>query len=205
MHKITCHFVHDHGLSPKMGGKVTNMSPMDHGRSAVDPLTFDLGPRRAWVWLTVGIALLTIAESVALAALVSSLVPATVAGLIDVLVMIPTLCVVVAIGSALTGRVTVDSDQLQLRFGLLGGARVPRADIARAERFVPALIRPIGLGIAIPIGSQQATVTRGGQAPYVRLRLHRPINVRTVLWRRGRVNELVMSTRNPDQLIAALV
>ncbi len=46
---------------------------MDHIRSAADPLTFDLGPRRAWVWLTVGVALLTVAECVALAAMILGL------------------------------------------------------------------------------------------------------------------------------------
>jgi hypothetical protein len=181
------------------------MSRMDRIRSAADPLTFDLGPRRAWVWLTMGVALLTVAEFVALAAMVHALVPEPAGWVIDALIMIPTLVIVIAIGSALTGRVTVDADQLDLRFGLLGGARVPRADIARVERFVPAVIRPIGLGIAIPLGSRQATVTRGGEACYVRVLLDRPINVRTALWHQGSANELVMSTRTPDQLIAALI
>jgi hypothetical protein len=181
------------------------MSRMDHIRSAPDPLTFDLGPRRAWVWLTVGLTLLTVAECVGLAAIVHSLVPTPAGWLIDALIMIPTVGGVIAVGSALTGRVMVDCDQFQLRFGLLGGACVPRADIARVERFVPALIRPIGIGLVIPLGCRQATVTRGGQAAYVRVLFDRPIDVRTALWRKGYANELVMSTRTPDQLIAALV
>jgi hypothetical protein len=181
------------------------MSRMDHTRSASDLLTFDLGPRRAWVWLTLGVALLAVAESVGLAAIVHALLPALLAWVVDALIVLPTVGFVIVIGSALTGRVIVDADQLVLRFGLLGGARVPRADIARVERFVPALIRPIGLGIDLPFGSRQATVTRGGQVPYVRVLLERPTNVRTALWRRAFASELVMSTRSPDQLIAALV
>jgi hypothetical protein len=152
-----------------------------------------------------GVALLTMAESVALAAIVHSLVPEAAACTIDALIMVPTVGIVIAIGSALTGRVTVDAEHLRLRFGLLGGALVPRAQIHRVERFAPALIRPIGLGIDIPLGCRQATVTRGGEATYVRVMLNRPIDVRTALWHRASADELVMSTRSPDQLIAALI
>jgi hypothetical protein len=172
--------------------------------SSADQLSFDLGPRRAWLWLSVGVAMLAAAESVGLAALTALLLPDPAACIVDLLLVLPTLGLVIAIASVLTGRVTVDAEQFRLRFGLLGGVRVPRADIVLAERFVPALIRPIGLGIVVPSGSRQATAWRGGQVPYVRVMLGRPILVRTALWRRSPVVELVMGTRSPDQLLAAL-
>jgi hypothetical protein len=166
--------------------------------------TFDLGPRSAWAWLTAGVTLLGLAESVALAALVHGLLPNRIGYLIDALIVVPTLGLLVAIGSALAGRIIVDAEQLRLQFGLLGGTRVLRADISSAERFVPAAIRPIGLGIDVPSGSQQATVFRGGQALFVRVLLDRPVEVRLALWRRASANELVMGTSSPDQVIAAL-
>lgn len=169
-----------------------------------DVHTFDLGPRSSWAWLTAGVTLLGIAESVALAALVHAVLPEWIGYLIDLLVVVPTVGLLIAIASGLSGRITVDAEQLQLHFGLLGGTRVARADISSAERFVPPLIRPVGLGIDVPSGSRQATVTRGGQALFVRVRLDRPTQVRVALWRRESANELVMSTASPDQLIAAL-
>jgi hypothetical protein len=180
------------------------MDPDQARESEAKPLSFDLGPRRAWAWLTVGVTLLAAAESVALAAICDALLPEPAACLVDLVIVLPTLGVVLAIASALGGRVTVDADQFRLRFGLLGGVRVPRADIIRAERFVPAVIRPIALGIDIPIGSRQATVSRGGQVRYVRVLLDRPACVRTVLWRRAPASELVVGTGAPDQLVAAL-
>ena len=181
------------------------MSAMDQAReSEAKPISFDLGPRRAWAWLTLGVSLLAAAESVALAAICSALLPEPAAGIVDLVIVVPTVAVVLAIGSALGGRITVDADQFRLRFGLLGGVRVPRADIVGVERFVPAVIRPIGLGIDVPIGSRQATVSRGGQVRYVRVLLGRPALVRTTLWRRAPADELVVGTGAPDQLVAAL-
>jgi hypothetical protein len=181
------------------------MSAMeDVEQSVPDVRTFDLGPRSAWAWLTAGITMLGVAESVALAALVHALLPAWVGYLIDALIVVPTLGLLVVIASALGGRITVDDTSLQLQFGLLGGAQVPRADINRAERFVPPSIQPIGLGIDVPSGSGQATVSRGGQVAFVRVLLNRPTEVRHALWRKESANELVMGTGAADQLIAAL-
>lgn len=166
--------------------------------------TFDLGPRTAWAWLTVGVALLGVAEGVALAALAHAVLPEPIGYVIDVLIIVPTLGLLVVIASVLVGRITVDAEQLRLQFGLLGGTQVPRAAINRAERFVPPAIRPIGLGIDVPSGSRQATVSRGGQALFVRVLLDRPVEVRIALWRRESASEIVMGTGSPDQLIAAL-
>jgi hypothetical protein len=166
--------------------------------------TFNLGPRPAWAWLTAGVTLLGIAEIVALSALVHALLPALVACSIDALIAVPTLALLVAIASALTGRITVDDDHLQLRVGLLGGAQVSRADIVRVERFVPSTIRPIGLGVGAPAGARQVTATLGGQAVFVRILLVRPVEMRIACWRRADADELVMGTGSPDQLIAAL-
>jgi hypothetical protein len=176
----------------------------DAEQSVPDLSTFDLGPRAAWAWLTAGVTLLGVAETVALAAVVHALLPERIGYLVDALIVVPTLGLLVAIASALGGRITVDADQLQLHFGLLGGTQVSRADISSAERFVPPVIRPVGLGIDVPSGSGQATVSRGGQVLFVRILLDRPADVRVALWRRERANELVMSTGSPDQLIAAL-
>ena len=192
-------------MHPCTIGRSGNMSPMEDAEQSVpDVHTFDLGPRSAWAWLTAGVTLLGVAESVALAAIVHALLPNLIGYLIDVLIVVPTLGLLVAIGCALAGRITVDAEQLRLQFGRLGGTRVARADINSAERFVPAAIRPIGLGIDVPSGTQQATVFRGGQALFVRVLLDRPVEVRIMLWRRASANELVMGTGSPDQLIAAL-
>jgi hypothetical protein len=181
------------------------MSVMDGPAHSVPDLrTFDLGPRSAWAWLTVGVTLLGIAESVALAALVHALLPSPIEYLVDLVFVVPTLGLLIAIASALGGGITVDAEYLRLRFGLLGGARVPRADISRAEPFVPSVIRPVGLGIDVPAGSRQATVFRGGQVRFVRVFLDRPVEVRIALRRREKASELVVGTGSADQLISAL-
>jgi hypothetical protein len=195
----------DVDMYPWTGMCSGSMSSMDDVQPPVGEVrTFDLGPRPAWAWLTTGVALLGVAEIVALSALVHALLPGLFACMIDVLITVPTVALLVAIASALTGRITVDSDHLLLRFGLLGSARVPRADIARAERFIPSTTRPIGLGIGVPAGSRQVTATLGGQAVFVRVLLARPVEMRIAFWRRADANELVMGTGSPDQLIAAL-
>jgi hypothetical protein len=171
---------------------------------AAEVRTFSLGPRPAWAWLTTGVGLLGAAEIVAVSALVHALLPGLAACAIDVLITVPTIALLVAIASALTGRITVDADHLRLRVGLLGGARVRRADITRAERFIPTTTRPIGLGVAVPAGSRQVTATLGGQAVFVRVLLEQPVQMRIALWRRADADELVMGTDTPDQLIAAL-
>jgi hypothetical protein len=182
-----------------------DISPMeDAGHVLPAVRTFDLGPRSAWAWLTAGICLLALAESVAFAAIVHALLPLRIGYAIDVLIGVPTLCLLVAIASVLCGRITVDPETLWLRFGLLGGARVPRADINSAERYVPAAIRPVGLGIDVPAGSHQATASRGGQVEFVRLLLAHPVQVRVAPWRTETASELLMGTGSPDQLIAAL-
>jgi hypothetical protein len=180
------------------------MSKVEQAPGSGTKLSFDLGPRRAWAWLTLGVTLLAAAESLALAAICSALLPEPAACIVDLVIVGPAVAVVLAIASALGGRVTVDAEQFRLRFGLLGGIRVPRADIIRVERFVPTVIRPIGLGIDIPAGSRQATVSRGGQVRYVRVLLQRPTVVRTALWRRAPAEELVVGTGAVDQLVAAL-
>jgi hypothetical protein len=172
--------------------------------STADELSFDLGPRRAWLWLSFGVTMLSVAESVGVVAITDALLPGLAAAVVVLLLVLPMVVIVISIASALTGRVTVDAEQLRLRFGLLGGVRVPRADIVLAERFVPTLIQPIGLGIVVPPGSTQATAWRGGPVPYVRVKLGRPILVRTTLWRRSPAVELVVGTKSPDQLVAAL-
>jgi hypothetical protein len=179
-------------------------SMADGEHSVPDVRSFDLGPRSAWAWLTTGVTALGVAEMVALVAVVHALLPGPLGYLVDVLIIVPTVAVLIAIASALTGRITVDAEHLRLQFGLLGGALVPRADIDRAEPFTPPAIRPIGLGIDVPAGSRQATVSRGGQVLFVRVLLKRPVQVRIALWRRAGANELVMGTGSPDQLIAAL-
>lgn len=192
-------------MHPCTGDSSGNMSPMQAADQSVpDVGTFDLGPRAAWAWLTVGVTMLGIAETVALAALVHALLPEPAGYLVDALIIVPTLGLLVAIASALGARITVDSERLRLQFGLLGGTEVPRADISSAEHFVPPAIRPIGLGIDVPSGSGQATAFRGGQVLFVRVLLDRPVEVRIALFRRESANELVMGTGTPDQLIAAL-
>jgi hypothetical protein len=189
-----------HPCTIACSGNMSLMEDVEHS----DVRSFDLGPRSPWIWLTTGVTLLGVAETVAVAALVHALLPAWIGYLIDALIVVPTLCLLVAIASALGGRITVDSTHLRLRFGLLGGTQVLRADINHAERFVPSSLRPVGLGLDVPSGSAQATVSRGGQAPFVRVLLDRPTEVRLALWRRESARELVMSTGAPDQLIAAL-
>lgn len=166
--------------------------------------TFDLGPRRAWAWLTVGVTFVGVAEVIGMAAILHAVLPLPVALLIDVLVAVPTFGLLVTIASALRGRITVDPEFLRLEFGLLGGAEVPRSQIHHAETYVPPAISPVGLGIDVPVGSLKATASRGGHPRFVRVHLDRPIEVRTALWRRARASELVMGTGEPDQLIAAL-
>jgi len=192
-------------MHPCTIGRSGNMSPMEDVEQSVPDLRiFDLGPRAAWAWLTAGITMLGLAECVALAALVHAVLPDRIGYLIDALIVVPTVGLLIAIASALGGRITVDAEYLRVQFGLLGGAEVAKANINRAERFVPALIRPIGLGIDVPAGSRQATVSRGGQVLFVRVLLERPVEVRIAGWRRESANELVMGTGSPDQLIAAL-
>ena len=190
---------------PGIGVRSGTMTAMEDAAQSVPPVeVFDLGPRVAWAWLTAGFGLLGIAESVALAALVHAVLPGPVGYLVDVLVIVPTFGLLIAIASGLGGRITVDAERLRLQFGLLGGAEVSKADIAGAERYEPPAIRPIGLGINVPSGSRQATASRGGQVLFVRVLLERPIQVRVALWRRESADELVMGTGSPDQLIAAL-
>ena len=167
--------------------------------------TFDLGPRQAWAWLTAGVTLLGSAEAIGLAALFHAVLPPPLAVTLDLAVGVPTAALLVAVASGLAGRITVDADELRLRFGLLGAARVPRGDIDRAERFTPSAVRPLGLGIDVPAGSEQATASRGGSdVVYVRVVLGRPVVVRFAFWRRAGANELVMGTSRPERLIAAL-
>jgi len=181
------------------------MSVMDDAAPTASSLrVFDLGPRTSWAWLTAGIALLGAAEVVAIAALAHAVLPGWIAAAIDALVGIPTVVLLVAFGSAMTGRITVDAEHLVLRFGLLGGARLPRAEIRRAERFASPAIRPVGLGIGVPSGSRQATATLGGPVVFVRVLLDRPVEVRLALFRRAKADEFVMGTGSPEQLIAAL-
>ncbi len=181
------------------------MSAMDEAPdSIIEQRSFDLGPRSAWLWLTLGGALLAVAETVALAAITSALLPDPAACLLDLALVLPTVAVVFTIASALTGRITLDPEQLRLRFGLLGGIRVPRADIVQAELFGPAANRPIGLGISLSAGSGQVTVWRGGPVPYVRVTLRRPAVVRTAVFRRSPVSQLVMGTEASHELVAAL-
>jgi hypothetical protein len=174
------------------------------GHSDAAPLVFDLGPRWAWGWLTLGVSLLTASEAIAAAAITDLILPAPLAIALNTVVLVPTVLILMAIASALSGRIVLDSQYLRLHFGLLGGAQVLRADIVHAERLMPLVIAPIGLGIDIPLGSSRLTVTRGGQVPYVRVFLGRPVEVRRALWRRGSANELVMGTKVPEKLIAAL-
>jgi hypothetical protein len=178
---------------------------MDAEESSVSTAcVFDLGPRSAWCWLTVGVGLLGAAEAIGLAAIFHAVLPRPVAGVFDLMVGIPTVGLLIAVASALTGRMMLDADHLRLRFGLIGSAIVPRGDISGVEVFAPAAVRPIGLGIDVPEGSQQATVSRGGRVPYVRILLDRPVEVRFSLWRRAEANELVVGTTAVDRLIAAL-
>jgi hypothetical protein len=181
-----------------------NINGMDEPGHSAGPQVFDLGPRLAWSWLTVGVSMLAVAEAVALAAITYALLPEALSFAVDAVVLIPTLAALIAVASALFGRIVVDSQQFRLYFGLLGGAAVARADIVRAERFMPMVIRPIGLGLGLPFGSGRLTVTRGGEVPYVRVLLGRPVEIRLSLGRRAQANELVVGTGMPDQLIAAL-
>jgi hypothetical protein len=172
--------------------------------SLAEQRSFDLGPRSAWLWLTLGGALLAVAEAVALVAITSAVLPDPAAYILDLALVLPTIAVVIALASALTGRITLDPEQFRLRFGLLGGIRVPRADILQAELYAPAQSWPIGLGISLSAGSGPVTVWRGGPVPYVRIILSRPAVVRTAIFRRSPVRELVMGTESSDELVAAL-
>jgi hypothetical protein len=167
--------------------------------------TFDLGPREAWCWLTLGVGLLGAAETIGLAAIFHAVLPRPGACVLDLVVAVPTLGLQAAVASGLLGRIRVDAEYLTLRFGLLGGALVPRGEITRAEPFVQAALSPVGLGIDVRAGSRQATVSRGGSPVlYVRVFLDHPVPVRFSIWRRAAVDELVMSTGEPERLIAAL-
>jgi hypothetical protein len=169
-----------------------------------DRRAFDLGPPASWAWLTAGVTLLGAAEVIGIAALVHAVLPASTGCLVDAVIAVPTVVLLMAVASALTGRITVDPEQFRLRFGLLGGAVVPRSQISRAERFVPSTINPIGLGLSVPHGSRQVTVTLGGRAVFVRILLDRPVLVRTALFRRAGADEFVIATSSPEALIAAL-
>ncbi|WP_285593134.1 hypothetical protein [Kineosporia sp. NBRC 101731] len=167
---------------------------------------FDLGPRLAWVYLTIGVALIATMEAIGLAALVFALLPATPAALVTAALLTPSVLILVVMASALNGRIIVDPGSLTLRFGLIGGAAVPRAMIVRAERFDPTTaLSPIGLGIDVPFGSGRATVTRGGPVHFVRVTLRGPARVRLTVWRHAIANELVLSTSRPDELVSSLV
>lgn len=166
---------------------------------------FDLGPRLAWVCLTVGVALICFMECVGVAALTFALLPAGPAFVLTALALIPAVLVLAVLASALTGRIVVDNGALTLRFGLLGGTAVPRTLITRAERYDPATaLSPIGLGIDVPYGSGRATATRGGPASFVRVTLRAPARVRLTVWRYAVANELVLSTSRPDDLLESL-
>lgn len=181
------------------------MSPMNAEEHSVPQAhTFDLGPRRSWAWLTAGVTALAAAEIIGLAAIAHAVLPGPVAWAVDLAVLLPSILVLVAVGSVFTGRITVDAEHLRVHFGLLGGAVVARADIDRAELFVPTAVRPVGLGIEVPAGSHQVTVSRGGTVEFVRVLLDRPVEVRTALRRLAGVNELVLGTSEPHRLIAAL-
>ena len=169
-----------------------------------DRRAFDLGPRAAWAWLTAGVTLLGAAEVIGISAVVHAVLPAPIGCVVDALITVPTVILLLAVASALTGRVVVDPEHLRLRFGLLGGALVPRAQINRAERFVPSSINPVGLGLAVPHGSRQVTVTLGGRVDFVRVLLDQPVAVRTALFHRAGADEFVISTGSPEALIAAL-
>ncbi|GAA3607911.1 hypothetical protein GCM10022223_24900 [Kineosporia mesophila] len=167
---------------------------------------FDLGPRLAWAYLTIGVALIATMEAIGLAVLVFALLPATPAAVVTAALLAPSALILVAMASALNGRIIVDPGSLTLCFGLIGGAAVPRALIVRAERFDPATdLSPIGLGIDVPFGSGRATVTRGGPAHFVRVTLRGPARVRLAMWRYAIANELVLSTSRPDELVSSLV
>ncbi|GAB3241438.1 hypothetical protein [Kineosporia babensis] len=166
---------------------------------------FDLGPRLPWGCLTTGVALISFMEVVGVAALLFAVLPDDAAAVATGFVLVPSAVLLVVLASALRGRIVVDQNGLTLRFGLLGGARVPRRLIGRAERYDPATtLNPIGLGIDVPFGSGRATATRGGQVPFVRVTLRGPARVRLTVCRFAVANELVLSTSRPDELVDLL-
>lgn len=192
-------------MHPCTGADPGNMSAMSGAEpSAPDTQVFDLGPRSAWLCLTVALTLLILAQTVAFTYLCSCLLPDLVSWICVVAVGVPSVALLLGIGSALFARITVDADYLQIKFGLLGGTRIRRGDIAAAERFTPLTIRPIGLGIYVPAGSRQMSASRGGPVRYVRILLDRPVTVRMAPWRRAEANELVVGTGRPDRLLVAL-
>jgi hypothetical protein len=175
------------------------------GHSGREVQVFDLGPRLAWVCLTIGVALICFMEAVGVAALVFALLPAGPAIAVTALLLVPSGALLIVLTSALTGRIIVDAGGLTLRFGLLGGTAVPWALITRAERYDPSTtLSPIGLGIDVPSGSGRASATRGGPAPFVRVTLRAPARVRLTVWRHAIANELLLSTSRPDELVNSL-
>ncbi len=175
------------------------------GHSGREVQVFDLGPRLAWVCLTIGVTLICFMEAVGVAALIFALLPAAPAAAVTVLVLAPSGAALIVLTSVLTGRIIVDAGGLTLRFGLLGGTAVPRARIVRAERYDPnTALSPIGLGIDVPFGSGRATATRGGPSAFVRVTLRAPTRVRLTVWRHAVANELVLSTSRPDELVDSL-
>ena len=175
------------------------------GQSGREVQVFDLGPRHAWVCLTMGVAMISFMEGIGVAALVFAVLPAGPAAVVTTVLLVPTGVLLIVLASALTGRIIVDAGGLSLRFGLLGGTDVPRALITRAERYDPsATLSPMGLGIDVPFGSGRATATRGGPAPFVRVTLRAPARVRLTGWRHAVANELVLSTSRPDELVDSL-
>ncbi|GAB6899930.1 hypothetical protein [Kineosporia succinea] len=176
------------------------------GQSVRADRVFDLGPRLAWACLTLGVGLIAAMEIIGVAALLFALLPATPAAVLTAALLTPSLIVLVVMASALSGRIVVGPGVLTLRFGLIGGADVPRSLITRAERFDPTTaLTPIGLGIDVPFGSGRATVTRGGPVHFVRVTLRSPARVRLTVWRHAVANELVLSTSRPDELVSSLI
>jgi hypothetical protein len=175
------------------------------GHSGREVQVFDLGPRHAWFCLTVGVTLICFMEAVGVAALVFAVLPAAPATVVTGLLLVPTGVLLIVLTSALTGRIIVDAGSLTVRFGLLGGTAVPRAQINRAERYDPStILSPIGLGLDVPFGSGRATATRGGPASFVRVTLRAPARVRLTVWRYAAASELVLSTSRPDELVDSL-
>ncbi|MBT0771344.1 hypothetical protein KIH74_20570 [Kineosporia sp. J2-2] len=175
------------------------------GHSGRGVQIFDLGPRLAWVWLTVGVALICAMQAIGVAAVLFAVLPTGPAGVLTVALLAPAAVLLVALASALTGRIIVDGGELTLRFGLIGGTAVPRTLITRAERYDPSMtLSPIGLGLDVPFGSGRATVTRGGPVHFVRVTLRAPARVRLTGWRYAVANELVLSTSRPDELVESL-
>lgn len=157
---------------------------------------YGLGPRRTWLALTLGLAVLGALEVAVGLLIVHTLVPDPWATGIDVVLIVGTAATLVVVASPMTGHVHIGEDMLVVRLGFLGGVRVRRYAVLSAAVEVPVPSHPTPLGLGIDhVGVM--TVSRGGTPHRLRIRLAGSHPARHQVLRRADVSELVIDMADP--------